>query len=113
MAKMFCDGKDYDPDEEEDVTLLVLSGFRNGELHEFISRRLMPIKSCHERIKDWDSLTKEEKYVCISGDFIEKETKPKKITSFWIYGRYKTKKGCESYFADRFLRDNSLISQEN
>ena len=51
-SKMDCERGKYDPHEEALMSMLVLSGERNGELHEFISRRPIPLGSCKLYQKD-------------------------------------------------------------
>jgi hypothetical protein len=99
-AKMVCEGNKYDPDQKTRVALQVLSGVRNGELHEFLARRLWSVESCQNRKKNWHKLIKGEQYVCISGDLISKHVENGKTRWVWTYGRFKTTKGCDSYFAD-------------
>ena len=38
------------------------------------------------------------KYVCVSGAEASKEIKDAKTIWVWIFCRYKTRKGCDSYF---------------
>ncbi len=98
-VRMVCEGKKYSIEEKSRMTMLVLSGTRNGAFNEFISRRPMKLNACHLYLRDWMRFTKNEKHVCISGDFIYSEinkTGPKKMV--WIFDRYKTKKGCDAYF---------------
>jgi hypothetical protein len=100
-AKMNCEGKKYSAEDKSRMTMLVISGERNGGLNEFISRRPMKLSMCRLYQKDWKKFTKDEKHICISGDFIEPEideTGKKKLV--WIFDRYKTKKGCDSYFQE-------------
>lgn len=97
-TNMVCEGRKYDPDSKSRVSMLVLSGVRDGEMHEFINRRTIPLDSCRLYEKDWRKFTRSEKYICISGSDVSKEIKGKKIVWTWIFGRYKTKKGCDSYF---------------
>lgn len=97
-SNMICEGKKYDPDHGTRVSLLVLSGIRDGEMHDFISRRTISRNSCLLYQKEWRKLTKNEKYVCISGSNPSKEIQKKRATWNWLFGRYKTKKGCDSYF---------------
>ena len=70
----------------------------NGELHEFISRRPIPLRSCRLYQRDWQKFTKNEKYVCVSGADPGKEIKEEKTVWVWIFGRYKTRKGCALIF---------------
>ncbi|MBX3034168.1 MAG: hypothetical protein KF865_09595 [Bdellovibrionaceae bacterium] len=99
-SKMICERGNYDPHEKATMSMLVLSGERDGELHEFISRRPIPLNSCRLYQKDWLKFTKNEKYVCISGSDPGQEIKGVKKVWTWIFGRYKTRKGCDSYFHD-------------
>lgn len=109
-VKMICDGKKYSEEDKARMTMLVISGERNGQSNEFISRRPMRLKMCHLYQHDWAKFTKNEKYICISGEFIESETdKVGKKVWVWIFDRYKTKKGCDSYFRDAcILKDNDF-----
>ncbi len=111
-VKMFCEGKKYSAEEKSRMTMLVLSGIRNNELNEFISRRPVKLKLCHLYLHDWVKFTKNEKYVCISGDFINSEiTKAGQKKKFWIFDRYKTKKGCDAYFRGTCIpRENNRES---
>lgn len=98
-SKMDCERGKYDPHEEALMSMLVLSGERNGELHEFISRRPIPLGSCKLYQKDWQKLTSGQTHVCVSGSSPSLETKNLKPVWNWIFDRYKTTKGCDSYFA--------------
>jgi hypothetical protein len=98
-AKIVCEGKKYSTEEKSRMTMLVLSGTRNNELNEFISRRPIKLKTCQLYLRDWAKFTKNEKHICISGDFINSEiNKTGQKKKVWIFDRYKTKKGCDAYF---------------
>lgn len=97
-SKMVCERGKYDVHEKAIMSMLVVSGARDGELHEFISRRPIPLSSCRLYQKDWQKFIKNEKYVCVSGADPGKEIKEAKTVWVWIFGRYKTRKGCDSYF---------------
>lgn len=68
---MVCEEPKYSIEEKSQMTMLVISGTRNNELNEFISRRPMKLKTCHLYLRDWARFTKNEKHVCISGNFIQ------------------------------------------
>ena len=97
-SKLDCEGSEYDPEEKERVTVMVISARLNGELHEYLSRRVISLSTCRLFQRAWQKLLKNEKYVCISGplNFIEKGKQGKRWS--WIFDKYKTKKGCDSYF---------------
>ncbi len=97
-SKMVCERGKFDSHEKAVMSMLVVSGMRDGELHEFISRRPIPLRSCRLYQKDWQKFTKNEDYVCVSGADPGKESKDAKTAWVWIFGRYKTRKGCDSYF---------------
>lgn len=97
-SKMICERGKYDPTEKAIMSMLVVSGKRDGQTHEFISRRPLPLRSCRLYAKDWQKFTKNEKYVCISGESFFKKVQGEKVIWNWIFGRYKTRKGCNSYF---------------
>ena len=57
------------------------------------------MQSCRDYKRDWKILTNNEKYICISGMHIDKEKNASgQIVSSWIFDKFKTKKGCGSYF---------------
>lgn len=97
-SKMHCELGKYDSHEKTLMSMLVVSGTRDGALHEFISRRPIPLRACRLYQQDWQKFTMNEKHVCVSGAEPSKELAGSKITWIWIFGRYKTKKGCDSYF---------------
>ena len=59
-TNVICEGRKYDPESKSRVSMLVLSGVRDGERHEFISRRTIPLDSCRLYQKDWRKLTRNE-----------------------------------------------------
>ncbi|OQW48502.1 MAG: hypothetical protein A4S09_04810 [Proteobacteria bacterium SG_bin7] len=97
-TKMTCERGKYDPHEKAIMSMLAVSGVRDKELHEFISRRPIPLWSCRLYKKDWQRLTKNETHICVSGADHSKEVIGTNIKWTWIFGRYKTRKGCDSYF---------------
>lgn len=100
-AKMECEGRIYSAEEKSRMSMLVITGARKNELNEFISRRPMKLKTCRLYLHDWARLTKNENHVCISGNSISSNMHKKgQKKSVWIFDRYKTKKGCESYFSE-------------
>lgn len=105
-AKLDCEGRIYDPESKERVSLIVVSGIRNGELHEFISRRVIPLWFCRIYKKNWLKFTKKQKHVCMTGSLIHKKILKNKIKWAWTFDRYKTKKGCDSYFEDECYLKN-------
>lgn len=98
-ANLACEGRKYDPSEKTQVSLLVLSGIRDGVLHEYLARRPMPLSSCRLFQKVWKKLVKNEKYICMSGEISNIKTDLNGRKRWvWVFGRYKTNKGCDSYF---------------
>lgn len=105
-----CDSNGI-PDKHEGVMgLIVMKASINHIKHEYIERRLWPIKDCKGFLKDANALLKGIQYACISGSFIGKETDQSGHQSTsWIFERIKTKKGCEGHdcqFTKKFKQDN-------
>ena len=97
--KIYCEGNTYDPDEGSRMTSLVISMVRNkAGLQEYFIPKPMKIQECKEFIREWDNYTLNEKYICLCGSLpqVDKERGGKKVTS-WVFNRFKTKKGCDSY----------------
>jgi hypothetical protein len=98
QSRLYCDGKGYDESEKKWMTVMVISGIKEGSLHEYITRRAIPLTECQVFEQDWKRLVENEKYVCVSGSFNRKENSKGQWKSNWTFDRFKTKKGCESYF---------------
>lgn len=98
-SRVYCDGKGFDEDTQLLHTYMVISGIRSGIKQEYVTRRTIPLTTCQEYIKDWKRLVEGEKVVCISGSLLNhsKNQRNEEIYN-WIFDRFKTKKGCESYF---------------
>ena len=98
-AKLFCDGAGYDEDEKMQLTVMVVSGAREGGIHEYITRRAIPLAFCRAFVRDWKNLVLGEKIVCVSGLFTKRyRNKSGDLVSHWVFDRFKTKRGCESFF---------------
>jgi hypothetical protein len=91
-----CDSNGI-PDKYEGVLgLIVIKVSVGQEQNEYINSRFWPIKECKGFLKDAATLLKGTEHVCISGSFIKKEKKRAgHSVNSWIFGRMKTKKGCE------------------
>lgn len=99
QAKIACEGNKYSASEKTRFTFLVVSGVRKDGLHEYFHDRAMPLESCKEFVRDWKRLLKGQRYVCISGAFTQRrQGKVGHWISQWDFNRFKTKRGCSSYF---------------
>ena len=98
-AKLFCDGHGYDEDAKDFFTALVVDGTNDSGRQEYVSRRAISFEICKDLEKKWKKLTKNEKYVCISGPFTRvQKQKNNQESLLWTFDKFKTKKGCASYF---------------
>lgn len=86
-----------DDDESGPTAILAIVLKKDGFIHEYLSRRAIPLDSCKSHRDDWVRLTANQKYVCVSGEFINSKTREAHERA-WIFESYKTKKGCDSYF---------------
>lgn len=101
QATLFCDDTSYNEDEGIYQTYVVVSGTRDGAKHEYIVNRPLTLSACDNYKKTWEQLTREEPHVCVSGSLIDVEHRKKNEKIFsWVFDRFKTRKGCYSYFKD-------------
>jgi hypothetical protein len=91
--------EDIGGEENYSVLKIMVSDDSSG-YHEYSMRRVWPTSTYEDRFNLWLKLMKNEKYVCLLGDFVYREEKTKGVVSqHWVFEKIKTKKGCDSYFA--------------
>ncbi len=66
-------------------------------IHTYGGRRAYKLGYCEELKNNWNSLTKDEAYVCLNGHPEIYENNEK----HWTWEQFKTRKGCKSYFGPR------------
>jgi len=92
-----------DFDLEGSCTELTITARSDEVKHEYYMRRPTDISNAKEIFDYWRKLAKNEKYVCLAGEFsrereiIDDNKRLKKY--YWVFEKIKTKKGCDSYFA--------------
>ncbi len=97
-AKMTCEGLSHNEDYKETVTQLIVTIQSNDKIHEYMASRQMPMNNCMQYKMQWNKLLKNQKFVCISGEFLSRKRGKEKIEHwYWIFDKYKTKNGCDSY----------------
>jgi hypothetical protein len=98
-VKLFCDGHGYDADAKDFFTTLVVEGTNDRGRHKYVSSRAISFEICQDLEKKWRELTRNEKYVCVSGPFTKlMKQKDTQFSNLWVFDKFKTKKGCASYF---------------
>lgn len=78
---------------------------RDRDLQIFSDRRGHPNNFCLEFMRNWQKYTEGERTVCLNGEgsLIMENDKHEKYRS-WAWNKFKTKKGCHSYFGDCFVK---------
>lgn len=88
--------------EESYADLKITAVINKNEHHEYYMRRAFPLSTYQDIFNTWENLMKNEKYVCLGGRFShfnEMTTKgTQQKTYYWTFDKFKTKKGCNSYF---------------
>lgn len=98
-SKLYCDGNKFDKTEKTRVTMMVISEKKDEQTNEYLARRPIPLSSCKSYLADWRELTRNEKYVCVSGSLIyQQKNEAGQLISHWTFDRFKTLRGCQSYF---------------
>lgn len=96
-----CEVMEYDVDDGSVLALLSFSASRQGEKHEYLTRRAICLSDCESFERNWKRITKNEEHVCLSGPYggVTEELNGIRNVS-WAFDKFKTKKGCTSYFAN-------------
>jgi hypothetical protein len=70
-------------------------------LHVYGDRRGHPNSFCQEFERNWSELTRGEAIICLEGEDPSNET-DETLGKYraWIWDKFKTRKGCYSYFGD-------------
>jgi hypothetical protein len=73
----------------------------NNEVQTFTDRRAHQIGFCLDFTKEWKRLTEKQKFVCLDGEGGAYYDGDKNIgrQKLWTWDKFKTKKGCYSFFA--------------
>lgn len=98
LKDMGYTSEDIGGEENYSVLKIMISDDSSG-YHEYSMRRVWPTSTYEHRFKLWLKLMKNEKYVCLLGDFVNRETIKGAVSQHWIFEKIKTKKDCDSYFA--------------
>jgi hypothetical protein len=100
-ASLHCDDPDYDEDEKSLVVILSLEiRSQNDGSHDYLTRRAIRLESCKYFQNEFNKITKGESNVCVSGEFWKKNPiGTGNAEMIWSFDKFKTTKGCVSYFA--------------
>jgi len=84
------------PDQHEGIMGYVkVKACMGHEVHDYMERRPWPIRECRNFLKDLTRIMNNQRYVCISGSFIENEIDNSgHKTTTWLFERLKTSEGC-------------------
>jgi hypothetical protein len=70
-------------------------------IHEYSMRARWAVTDFEKRFNKWRRIVRGEKYVCLAGDYVNREYRVengiKREVYNWIFEKIKTKKGCDSY----------------
>jgi hypothetical protein len=105
-----CDSNGI-PDEHDGVMgLIVAKVTAHEQRYEYMTSRFWPIKDCKRFLRDVALLFKSTKCACVSGSYINKDKDSSDhLSTSWLFGRIKTKKGCEGHHCDftrKFKKEN-------
>ena len=94
-----CDSSGIADPTDGVMGLIVLEASGKDGRHEYLARRPWSIADCREFGRSFVSSTKHTRHICISGSSPKRNTDSRNIqTTIWIFEKYKTSKGCKSYF---------------
>ena len=95
---------DYDPDEKiTHGSPYIKIKADSTTIYEYTLRRAFSLNYARNKVRRWQKLMEDQKFVCIGGYFVrtnEKNLNGRKISEqLWVFENLKTKKGCDSYFS--------------
>lgn len=99
VAKLTCRDFGYDSDQKEHNAELEIDIHDRGKVHEITGRRAIDIVACKKIVADIRNLLKGESHFC-AGLIYNHEDKDEagRPRFSWVYDKFKTKRGCVSYF---------------
>ena len=98
--KFGCRDMGYDEDEKIRHSVFKLEYIGPDQTELFHERRAIDIRACREMVAEWRRLSAGETKACVGGEYFKEiRTKSGRRKRLWAYDRFKTKKGCQSYFA--------------
>ena len=101
-ASIGCDVTEYDSTEKSPLAILAVTASRRNEEHEYVSRRAIRLSNCNWFKNEWKRIAKHEKYLCLSGPLVGgPELVGGKKSTTWVFDKFKTRKGCVSFFVDQ------------
>src|SRR5262249_35140282 len=97
-VKMECDSLGYDPVVKNKMGYMVVNAHNESGIQSYLARDAMKIRDCNRYLVKWTQKTKGETFVCISGSYgaFSGMRNGRKETD-WVFDKFKTHKGCESY----------------
>lgn len=94
-----CEVTGYDKSQEATLAILDFEVKEKKENHHYLSRRAIELDTCNKFQSDLKKLTEKENHVCASGGFGGYDTDDYgKKEANWVFDKFKTKKGCSSFF---------------
>jgi hypothetical protein len=82
------------------IQAALIININDVEHQEYISRRAIDLEDCESFKTDWKKITKNEPHVCLSGSFVNTKNNKGKREILWVFDKFKTKKGCISFFSN-------------
>lgn len=92
-----CERGIYDKSEKDFMSMFIITIRKDMFEQKYINNKLLNYRACLEFLKEWKDYTDKEKYVCISAEFLNEEKIKTNVIWNWIFHRFKTKKGCNSF----------------
>jgi hypothetical protein len=96
-----CDTDQTEPPASRTEAFLVVVAKGKKGWQEYLARHSMDTTDCREFQSTWRKLTRHQRHVCISGPF--GDFKPGAIEApgeYWIFDKYKTPLGCDSFVGE-------------
>ena len=99
QLSVLCENPIYAEDLGTKAVIMAVRAKTGTSIQEYLSSRPISLKRCHGYQRDWQRLSRAEKYACVTGQLNGKGTDNEGAqVIYWIFDKFKTHRGCVSYF---------------
>jgi hypothetical protein len=98
QIKFKCDPAGLSEDTIEETALLLIDIVNREHPQQYVPRRAMEMSNCQWFHQKWKMAIRRQRFACLSVSFSGFENEGDRKVAIWVFDKFKTKRGCQSYF---------------